>query len=310
MKAKTVKANWSLRTKKFSLPSVFLLCIFFFLAGFFGFSFFHHSQEDEYGVRVRLLEKSVKDETEHRLLHAGKSGDNFITSIPFQVLSWNPRALYFPNFASAEQCDRIIEMAKAELSPSRLMLREGETEEGTKGIRTSSGMFISASEDKTGLLEVIDEKIARAAKIPKTHGGVTFLLCPPTAHLLINPAYNILRYKVGQKYNSHYDAFNPAEYGPQESQRVASFLLYLTDVPEGGETMFPFENGSNMDSSYNFEDCIGLKIKPLKGDGLLFYSLFPNGTIDPTSLHGSCPVIKGEKWVATKWIREQLHYDV
>lgn len=293
MKAKTVKANWSLRTKKFSLPSVFLLCIFFFLAGFFGFSFFHYSQEDEYGVRVRLLEKSVKDETEHRLLHAGESGDNFITSIPFQVLSWNPRALYFPNFASAEQCDSIIEMAKAELSPSRLMLREGETEEGTKGIRTSSGMFISASEDKTGLLEVIDEKIARATKIPKTHGE----------------AYNILRYKVGQKYNSHYDAFNPAEYGPQESQRVASFLLYLTDVPEGGETMFPFENGSNMDSSYNFEDCIGLKIKPQKGDGLLFYSLFSNGTIDPTSLHGSCPVIKGEKWVATKWIREQLHYD-
>ena len=39
-----------------------------------------------------------------------------------------------------------------------------------------------------------------------------------------------------------------------------------------------------MDSSYNFEDCIGLKIKPLKGDGLLFYSLFPNGTIDPVSI--------------------------
>jgi len=53
-----------------------------------------------------------------------------------QVLSWNPRALYFPKFASAEQCDSIIGMAKAELSPSRLMLREGETEEGTKGIRT------------------------------------------------------------------------------------------------------------------------------------------------------------------------------
>ncbi|MCI04007.1 prolyl 4-hydroxylase subunit alpha-1, partial [Trifolium medium] len=94
-------------------------------------------------------------------------------------------------------------------------------------------------------------------------------------------AFNILRYEVGQKYDSHYDAFNPAEYGPQESQRMASFLLYLTDVQEGGETMFPYENGSNMNGSYDFEDCIGLKIKPRKGDGLLFYSLFPNGTIDP-----------------------------
>lgn len=33
-------------------------------------------------------------------------------------------------------------------------------------------------------------------------------------------AFNILRYEVDQRYNSHYDAFNPAEYGPQKSQRV------------------------------------------------------------------------------------------
>ncbi|GAU26727.1 hypothetical protein TSUD_317250 [Trifolium subterraneum] len=50
---------------------------------------------------------------------------------------WNPRALYFPNFASAEQCESIIKMARADLTPSRLQLREGETEEGSKGVRTS-----------------------------------------------------------------------------------------------------------------------------------------------------------------------------
>ncbi|KAK9285429.1 hypothetical protein L1049_024622 [Liquidambar formosana] len=86
---------------------------------------------------------------------------------------------------------------------------------------------------------------------------------------------------------------------------VASFLLYLSDVEEGGETMFPFENGLDVDVNYDYRKCIGLKVKPRQGDGLLFYSLFPNGTIDPTSLHGSCPVIKGQKWVATKWIRDQ-----
>ncbi|GFQ04571.1 probable prolyl 4-hydroxylase 9 [Phtheirospermum japonicum] len=180
-------------------------------------------------------------------------------------------------------------MAKVRLKPSSLALRAGETAENTKGIRTSSGMFISASEDKTGLLAQIDAKIAKATMIPRTHGE----------------SYNVLRYEIGQRYQSHYDAFNPAEYGPQKSQRVASFLLYLSDVEEGGETMFPFEMGQNMDGSYDFRKCIGLKVKPHKGDGLLFYSLFPNGTIDPTSLHGSCPVIKGQKWVATKWIRDQ-----
>ncbi|KAK3429603.1 hypothetical protein EUGRSUZ_E01099 [Eucalyptus grandis] len=122
-------------------------------------------------------------------------------------------------------------------------------------------------------------------------------------------AFIVLRYEIGQKYNSHCDAFDPAQYGPQKSQRVATFLLYLSDVEEGGEIMFPFENGMNMDGTYDFKKCVGLKVKPRQGDGLLFYSLLPNGTIDPTSIHGSCPVIKGEKWVAPKWIRDQVRDD-
>lgn len=43
------------------------------------------------------------------------------------------------------------------------------------------------------------------------------------------------------------------------------------------------QNGFKMDASYDFNDCMGLKVKPRRGDGLLFYSLFPNATIDPVS---------------------------
>lgn len=43
-------------------------------------------------------------------------------------------------------------------------------------------------------------------------------------------------------------------------------------------------------------------VKPEKGDALLFFSLHPDATTDTNSLHGSCPVIEGEKWSATKWI--------
>ncbi|XP_016558856.1 probable prolyl 4-hydroxylase 9 isoform X6 [Capsicum annuum] len=248
------------------LPSIFLLCLFFFLLGFFASSLF--SQQDAPNVRPRVL-ASVDLEKDFDPLPTGETGDNSLTSIPFQVLSWYPRALYFPNFASIEQCQSIIKIAKANLEPSSLALRKGETEETTNGIRTSSGTFISASEDKTGVLDLIEEKIAKATMIPKTHGEYMF------------QAFNILRYEIGQRYQSHYDAFDPAQYGPQKSQRVASFLLYLSDVEEGGETVFPFESGQNMDSKYDFSKCIGLKVKPHRGDGLLFYSLFLNGTIDP-----------------------------
>ncbi|GAB2259928.1 hypothetical protein Droror1_Dr00010783 [Drosera rotundifolia] len=304
------RGNWKLSKKLLGgLPHhhallstpllVFSISISFFIAGFFASSLFSQDRRVmvRSGSRSRLLKSMYAESGVGRgggggVLVAGESGDDFVTTIPFQILSWKPRAVYFPKFASPEQCQAVIDVAKSYVKPSTLALREGESEESTKGVRTSSGTFITASEDNTGVLDFVEEKIARATMIPRVYGE----------------AFNILRYEIGEKYNSHYDVFNPAEYGPQTSQRVASFLLYLSEVEEGGETMFPFED-DKLDASYDFTQCIGLKVKPKQGDGLLFYSLFVNGTIDPTSLHGSCPVIKGGKWVATKWIRDHEQYD-
>jgi hypothetical protein len=47
----------------------------------------------------------------------------------------------------------------------------------------------------------------------------------------------------------------------------------------------------------------GLAVKSIRGDAILFYSLLPNGTVDPLSEHGSCTALKGEKYSATKWVR-------
>ncbi|WCJ17905.1 2-oxoglutarate (2OG) and Fe(II)-dependent oxygenase superfamily protein [Euphorbia peplus] len=284
MKPKTKRSKTNL-----GLPAILLLCSVFFLAGFYASVFL---SRDVPVIRPRLRRLEMVDGEDDGMPH-GVTGQSSVEAIPFQVLSWKPRAVYFPKFASPEQCKKVIKLAKSRLKPSSLALRKGETDESTQGTRTSSGTFISASEDETGVLDFVEKKIARATMIPRDHGE----------------AFNVLRYEIGQKYDSHYDAFNPAEYGPQTSQRVASFLLYLSDVEEGGETMFPFENGADISSGYDYKKCIGLKVKPRQGDGILFYSLFLNGTIDPTSLHGSCPVAVGQKWVATKWIRDQVQTD-
>ncbi|CAA6653543.1 unnamed protein product [Spirodela intermedia] len=282
--ARSGRAIVALQTTKLGLPAVFFCCGLFFLAGFFGSMIPPVDLPNENPARLGLYEEETLE-----MAH-GETGEDHVSELSFQVLSWKPRAMYYPNFASRKQCETIIRIAKSKLSPSSLALRKGETAESTKGIRTSSGTFLSAVEDSSGTLDKIEDKIARATLIPKNHGE----------------AFNILRYEIGQKYASHYDAFNPKEYGPQSSQRVASFLLYLSDVEEGGETMFPYENGLNMNSGYDFNECIGLRVKPRQGDGLLFYSVLVNGTIDPMSLHGSCPVIRGEKWVATKWVRNEI----
>ena len=95
MKEKTVKGNWKSRAQKFELPSLFFLCIVLFIAGFFVSSLLSRFQDDEYVVRPRLRSLELRKEMEYKLLHSGESGDDSITSIPFQVLSWRPRALYF-----------------------------------------------------------------------------------------------------------------------------------------------------------------------------------------------------------------------
>ncbi len=52
-----------------------------------------------------------------------------------------------------------------------------------------------------------------------------------------------------------------------------------------------------------FSECAmkSLAVRPKKGDAVLFWSLRTDGSLDRGSMHGSCPVLKGTKWAATKW---------
>jgi len=65
---------------------------------------------------------------------------------------------------------------------------------------------------------------------------------------------------------------------------------YSSDVEEGGETVFPYARGnfSSMPGWNELSECgkKGLSIKPKMGDALLFWSMKPDATYDPSSLHG------------------------
>jgi len=106
-------------------------------------------------------------------------------------------------------------------------------------------------------------------------------------------AYYLLRYETGQEYKPHTDWFHDNDAGRVhiglQGNRIATVLTYLHSPEEGGGTIFPEIN----------------KVVPAKaGDSVLFWDLHPDNSVDPRSLHGGKPVIKGIKWAMTKWIRE------
>jgi hypothetical protein len=45
-----------------------------------------------------------------------------------------------------------------------------------------------------------------------------------------------------------------------------------------------------------------LSIRPHSSRAVLFYSQYPNGAVDPASLHGACPVLNRQKYAANLWV--------
>lgn len=204
-----------------------------------------------------------------------------------EVLSWEPRAFLYHNFLSKKECEYLMDLAKPHMAKSTVVdSKTGQSKDSR--VRTSSGMFLKRERDE--IISNIEKRIADFTFIPVDHGE----------------GLQVLHYEVGQKYEPHYDYFLDEFNTKNGGQRIATVLMYLSDVEEGGETVFPAAKGnySSLPGWNEWSDCAkkGLSVKPKMGDALLFWSMRPDASLDPSSLHGGCPVIKGNKWSSTKWM--------
>ncbi|KAL4352722.1 hypothetical protein GQ457_06G043830 [Hibiscus cannabinus] len=237
-----------------------------------------------------------------------KRGTSSVQFDPTRVtqLSRHPRAFIYEGFLSNEECDHLIILAKDKLEKS--MVVDNESGQSTESeVRTSSGMFLDIAQCLRVLLVacqvfdvILEDKVV--ADIEERISTWTFL---PVEN---GESLQILHYEYGQKYEPHFDYFYDKVNLELAGHRIATVLMYLSDVESGGETVFPNSEGKlSQSKDESWSDCAkrGYAVKPRKGDALLFFSLHPNATTDPSSLHGSCPVIRGEKWSATKWIHVQ-----
>lgn len=150
-------------------------------------------------------------------------------------------------------------------------------------------MFFRRGQDE--VIRRIEERISAFAMVPADHGE----------------GIQVLHYAKGQKYDAHFDYFHDKANQENGGQRVATVLLYLSEVESGGETVFPSgkAGGPGATGVVATAGCGkgGLAVKPVKGDALLFWSLKLDGHVDEASLHAGCPVVAGDKWTATKWMR-------
>ncbi len=185
-----------------------------------------------------------------------------------------PRLVVFGNLLSGEECDALVHAAAPRLARS-LTVATATGGEEVNADRTSAGMFFARSENP--LLQRIEERIARLLDWPLDHGE----------------GLQVLHYPPGAEYKPHYDYFDPAEPGTptllrRGGQRLATLILYLNTPEQGGGTVFP--------DAY-------MEVAAQRGNAVFFSYDRPHP--DTRSLHGGVPVLAGEKWIATKWLRER-----
>jgi prolyl 4-hydroxylase len=185
-----------------------------------------------------------------------------------------PRVVVFGNVLSHEECDELVLLAQPKLARSLTVDNQTGGDE-VNPARTSDGMFFNRGENPT--CEKIERRLAELVNWPYEYGE----------------GLQVLRYKNGAQYVPHYDYFDPAQPGTPKilqrgGQRVGTIIMYLRTPERGGATVFP---------------DVGLEVAPIKGSAVFFSYDRPHP--DTKSLHGGAPVTLGEKYVATKWLRER-----
>lgn len=186
----------------------------------------------------------------------------------------NPPLLVLQDLLDADECRALIDAARPRMARSLTVDVKTGGEELHQD-RTSDGMFFTRGE--SALIQRIEARIAKLLNWPVENGE----------------GLQVLRYGPGAEYRPHYDYFDPSEPGTpgileRGGQRVATLVMYLNEPEGGGATVFP---------------DLGFQVVPQQGSAVFFS--YAQAHPASLTLHGGEPVLAGEKWIATKWLRER-----
>ncbi len=207
---------------------------------------------------------------------------NFITTsdrrVNISARLKEPTIIVFENILSLEECDKLIELSQGKMQQSKVV-DEITGQETLHTERTSFGTYFNLAENE--FIARLDRRIAEVMHVPMENGE----------------GIQILNYLPGGEYKPHFDYFPYEQPGSHKhlangGQRVSTLVMYLNEVEQGGETSFP---------------KLGFDVVPKKGRAVYFEYCNSRGEVDPLTLHAGLPVVKGEKWIATKWVRQRRY---
>ena len=189
-----------------------------------------------------------------------------------------PQVIVFGDVLSPDECDEMIERSRHRLKRSTTVNPATGKEDVIRN-RTSEGIWYQRGED--AFIEKMDRRISSLMNWPVENGE----------------GLQILHYGTTGEYRPHFDYFPPDQPGSavhtaQGGQRVSTLVIYLNDVPDGGETIFP---------------DAGMSAAAVKGGAVYFRYMNGQRQLDPLTLHGGAPVLGGDKWIMTKWMRERAY---
>jgi prolyl 4-hydroxylase len=194
-----------------------------------------------------------------------------------QVLSAAPRIVAIDDFISRGVCDWIIALSRGRTAPAMVFGHDVSAAEADAGRSNSAFEF--------GFLDLDLVMLLVRARIAATIGFPAAAFEPT----------QVLHYQTGQRFARHHDYLDPSLPGHAadialRGQRAITFLIYLNEDFDAGETHFPH---------------VGVRRRCGSGGALYFGNVDPTGTPDRRTLHEGLAPTRGEKWLLSQWIRNR-----
>ncbi|WP_144096241.1 prolyl hydroxylase family protein [Croceicoccus sediminis] len=179
-----------------------------------------------------------------------------------------------PDFFSPEECERLMKMVDDTARPSPVF----DVDYGKQARTSYSGDL----DPYNPFVRMLHRRMDDLMGVPENWGETM----------------QGQRYAVGQQFKAHHDWFDTSQpYWTGEvslgGQRAWTLMVYLNDVEEGGSTDFPKAN---------------IAVPPQQGTLIAWSNANADGKVNMETLHAGTPVVKGVKYVVTRWYRARAWY--